>query len=127
MGIERRKYRSNNPNIALQLQLEHSKLCAEAEAMLLVDDEGFIISSSEGAEEYEEIAILCPSMGRSEKNRWEGAILFSNKTKPLVVQKFEVGLSQLFLCCIGGLPGLREIEMQNVIEGVRRILKETDD
>ncbi|MCA9676923.1 MAG: hypothetical protein H6709_19710 [Kofleriaceae bacterium] len=117
---DRRKHRSDNPHIALTLQLD--ACCDEGlAAMVLADGDGLPMASSGDDYACEEVAGRMVIVARRIRD-FAGTLLGSGQRWDVQMTKFEVEGSELVLCAVGGSAEARSRQLARSLRGVSRIL-----
>lgn len=122
MPQERRQQRSEHYPRALRYQLETAAERLGAQNMVLSGHEGFLILSTQDAENNDDIAAMSCKMAQR-KNFWSGSYHNRDGQRQLAVQRFETPNGAMFLCAVN--PANTR-SMQNELgrsgQGVARIL-----
>jgi hypothetical protein len=120
MFVERRKRRSSDPIIALELWFGATARRSRVYGFMLTDANGFMIASNIPGKEVRQLAALVP---RLLARGPDGRRLLDAYPIPLSVQRTGLGPSAGLLCVLGEAP-YREAGLFEAAPGVRRILAE---
>jgi hypothetical protein len=118
---ERRRHRSNNPKIALTLQLLASQQRLRAKAVVLADHHGHVIARSTFDPMADEVASFGPAL--AQPSPWNGRLRVDGTRLDVSITKIRLGQQTGYLCSLGGNSDEAIEEMNTTGQGVRRILR----
>jgi hypothetical protein len=117
--IERRKYRSDNAADAMDLALASAQRRAKLDVVLLVDDQGMVVSCSRKDLDVTMLAAVTPIVGRGKarpKIRRDGQRL------EMSVRTVEIQDELLYVAAVGGELFARQREIYTSLSAAKRIL-----
>jgi hypothetical protein len=118
---DRRRHRSTNLVEALKLQLGSSCSFADLDALVLADEDGLCVASAGVDGAAEDIAAHAAVVGHKVEN-FEGVLFSSEQQWSVRIRRFRIGVTQMFLCAVGGGGETRAQTVHDSIGGVSRIL-----
>lgn len=113
---DRRRRRSDDLQVALSYQLDHSRAMASLDALVLADAAGLVIAASGSEPMCEELGALAPIACRA-----PGLLSTALDGADVAFEALQVHGQQLFLAASGGNVA-REAHLTRSKEGVSRIL-----
>ena len=118
---ERRRRRSDDPQVALGYQLETCRQQGGLEAMVLADEDGFCIAASGDPDTCAEIAAQLGTLGRKTEE-FTGVLLGPERGWDVDMRRFGIHGSNLFMCAVGGAARAASDCVGRSIGGAVRIL-----
>jgi hypothetical protein len=119
---DRRRRRSRDVSEALRNQLDACREDAALEAMVLADEDGLCLAAAGPGQTCGELAATVPLLGRKAGD-FQGVLLSDRGGKQMMVQRFRIDASELYLCAIGGDDDQRARQIARSMCGVSRILR----
>lgn len=120
--VERRRRRSDDVITALHYQLSLVRSLAELEALVLVDDRGFLVAGAGAWPACEELAAYAPLLARPEairRRRVESRV--ASLSREVESLRLEIEGSEVLLCGRGG-TSRRRAAIERAAAGCLRIL-----
>ena len=119
---ERRQRRSERTETALIYQLQACAERASASTMVLADQDGLLVASSQwGEDRSEELAAILPMLTLG--TDFGGLMMNAMPGGPqVVVSSFRAAETDLYLCAIGDFSDQMHEEITTAKSGIRRIL-----
>jgi hypothetical protein len=117
--IERRRYRSEFTAEALELALASAQRRAKLDIVLVVDDQGMVVSQSRKDLDVTMLAAVTPIVGRGKARpriRRDGARL------EMSVRTIEIQGETLYIAAVGGELFARQRELYSSLNATKRIL-----
>jgi hypothetical protein len=118
---ERRRRRSDDPQVALAYQLETCHQQGGLEAMVLADEDGFCIAASGDPDTCAEIAARLGMMGHKTE-QFNGVLLGPDRRWDIDMRRFDIDGADLFMCAVGGPARAATDCVGRSIDGAVRIL-----
>lgn len=116
---ERRKHRSSCAATALELALGSAARRAHLDVLLLVDDDGLLVSQSPSAFDLTMLAAVTPIIGRG---RAKPRIRRGSEQREMSVATIELDGELLYVAALGGQLSHRLRELKTSSEAAKRIL-----
>lgn len=117
--LERRKNRSSCTATALELALGSSAKRANLDVLLVVDDDGLLVSNSPSAFDLALLAAVTPIVGRG---RAKPRIRRGGAQRDMTVRALDFEGDRLYVAAVGGESEDRLRELRISVAAARRIL-----
>jgi hypothetical protein len=120
--VDRRRRRSDDVITALHYQLSRARSLAELEALVLVDDRGFLVAGAGAWPACEELAAYAPLLARPEeirRRRVENRV--ASLSREVESLRLEIEGAEVLLCGRGG-TSRRRAAIERAAAGCLRIL-----
>jgi hypothetical protein len=120
--VDRRRRRSDDVITALHYQLSSARSLAELQALVLVDDRGFLVAGAGAWPVCEELAAYAPLLSRPEEiRRRRVGSRVARLSEDAESVRLEIDGSEVLLCGRGG-TSCRRAALERAAEGCLRIL-----
>lgn len=116
--VERRRRRSDHPQVALRYQLEHTKERGRLEAIVLASEEGLPVAAAGDPGVCAELAAVAPWLSRSVFSMPQAPLLNGAE---LACRSIRVHGQSLYLVTAGGSVA-RDALLSSSVSGLERIL-----
>jgi len=116
---DRRTNRSVCPAIALELALDRAARRAELDVVLIVDDEGMLVSQSPTPHDLTMLAAVTPIVGRGKA---VPRVFRGGERRDMTVRPMELHGDILYVAAIGGSMAKRIREVKASVAAAKRIL-----
>lgn len=117
--VERRKQRSSSAGEALQLALSAAADEGQLDVVLIADDFGMLVASSQTALDLEMLAAITPIVSRG---RATASIKRNGEHRDLCVKSIRVLEETLHIAALGGDPSTRALGVMRSVTVARRLL-----
>ncbi|PRQ03559.1 hypothetical protein ENSA5_14910 [Enhygromyxa salina] len=117
--VERRKQRSNGTADALELALSAAADGGVLDVVLIADDFGMLVASSNTTLDLEMLAAITPIVSRG---RAKASIKRNGEHRDLSVKSIRVLDETLHIAALGGDPSTRALSVMRTVTAARRIL-----
>ena len=121
-AADRRRIRSANRGVALQLQLDACRRDGDISAMVIADADGLPLATSGDDAACEEVAARVVLVGRKISN-FAGTLLGAGATWDVHMTKVTVGNDELLVCAVGGRAEQRQRQVVRSATVAKRILQ----
>lgn len=117
--VERRKQRSSGTADALELALSAAADGGVLDVVLIADDFGMLVASSNTTLDLEMLAAITPIVSRG---RAKASIKRNGEHRELSVKSIRVLEETLHIAALGGDPSTRALGVMRTVTAARRIL-----
>lgn len=117
--VERRKQRSSSAADALELALSSAAQEGSLDLVLVADDFGMLVASSQTGLDLEMLAAVAPIVSRG---RARASVKRNGDLRGLGVKAVKVLGETLYVAALGGEPSARALALMRSVTATRRIL-----
>ena len=124
----RRRERSSDLATALHLQLDYCKDLFKLDLMLMADQSGMVVVSTEQSGVSEVLAAYAPLLSRNRFRENKAEIMarlhrhVGARAGLVEVRRLSLEGQDFYICSLGGLGARNELALHRAVNGVRRIM-----